>query len=330
MSVSQQRSTGYRGASLAATQRHYDLSDDFFRIWLGPSLAYSSARWAAGDTLETAQARKVEYLIEQAGIQPGHRVLDIGCGYGYELTRLIEDCRIGAAVGITLSEAAVRWLRQRSLPQLEVRLENWIDHRPAEPYDAIMSFEAFEHFARPGMPGPRKVSGYRRFFQRCRSAIKPHGRLVIQTISWGHRFPLERQLLADLYLASRTYPECNPSFLSEIVAASDGLFDIVAMRNDFDDYSRTARAWVANLDADWDHAVELVGERKASDFRRCMSTAVRAFGNGWFYLHRLTFRPVARPTGRARRFLVNNVLGLGPGPAGRDRPVSGRRGRPPG
>jgi cyclopropane-fatty-acyl-phospholipid synthase len=314
MSLTQNQPSRYLGVSPEAARKHYDLPDDFFRIWLGPSLAYSAAKWEPGDTLESAQVRKMDYLVEQARIAPGQRVLDVGCGYGAELRRLLEDEQVGSAVGITLSESGAEWLRARELPRLEVRVENWADHRPAQPYDAIVSFEAFEHFARPGMPAWRKIRGYRSFFERCRSMIHPEGRLVIQTITWGHRFPIERQLLRDLYLATKNYPECNLAFLSEIIAASDGLFDLVALRNDFTDYSKTAEAWVANLDADWDRSVELVGPAKTQDFRRTMSTAVRAFAEGWFYLHRLTFQPVRKPTRPARHFLTNNVLGLGPGP----------------
>jgi cyclopropane-fatty-acyl-phospholipid synthase len=315
MSVIQSRSSGYRGVSVTAARKHYDLPDDFFRIWLGPSLAYSAAMWEkADDTLESAQVRKMDYLVEQARIAPGQRVLDVGCGYGTELTRLLEQEGIGSAVGLTLSQTGADWLRERGLPNLEVRVENWADHRPAQRYDAIISFEAFEHFARPGMSAARKIRGYRAFFERCRSMIEPNGRMLVQTISWGHRFPFERELLRDLYLATKNYPECNPSFLSEIIEASDGLFDLIAVRNDFPDYARTAQAWVANLDADWERSVDLVGGEKTRDFRQTMSTAVRAFSEGWFYLHRLTFKPVERPTGPARHFLINNVLGLGPGP----------------
>ncbi|MEH6376131.1 cyclopropane-fatty-acyl-phospholipid synthase family protein [Streptomyces sp. KLMMK] len=303
------RTNGYRGVSRDAAQKHYDVSDEFFRIWLGPSLAYAAGLWEDGaDTLEKAQLRKTDYLLGQAGIRPGHRVLDIGCGYGAEMQRMVEEYDVDSVTGITLSESAVEWTRNLAIPRTEIRLENWIDHRPAQPYDAIICVEAMEHFARPGMSGRAKTRGYREFFSRCRSWLRPEGRLVIQTITWGHRFPWDLDLLRGLYLASKVYPECNPSYLSELQAAGDGLFDLVALRNDFDHYARTLRCWLENLDADRRRAAELVGEKKARDFERCMTTAVRAFSEGWLHLHRLTFRPVPEPVGPARRFLVNNVL----------------------
>jgi cyclopropane-fatty-acyl-phospholipid synthase len=303
------RSNGYRGVSRTAAQNHYDVSDEFFRIWLGPSLAYACALWEGDDdTLEKAQLRKTDYLLGQAGIGPGKRVLDIGCGYGGELQRMVEEYDVAEAVGITLSEAGVDWINTLNIPRTEVRLENWIDHRPARPYDAIISIEAFEHFAQPGMSGHAKIRGYREFFARCQSWLRPEGRLVIQTISWGHRFKMELDVLRDLYLATTVYPECNPSFLSEIIAASDGLFDVVAVRNDFPHYARTAQSWVEHLRADLDRAAELVGEKKAADFERCMTRAVRAFDDGWFYLHRLTLRPLPSVMKPARHFFINNVL----------------------
>jgi cyclopropane-fatty-acyl-phospholipid synthase len=303
------RTDGYYGVSRDAAQRHYDVSDEFFRSWLGPSLAYACALWADGDDLEQAQVRKMDYLIEQAGVRPGDHVLDIGCGYGGELKRMLAEYGAGRAVGITLSRAQVDWLRAENVPDLEVRLENWVDHRPARPYDAIISVEALEHFARPGMPARRKVAAYRNFFRTCHGLLRPGGMLVVQTISWGHRFPLDINLLRDMYVATTVYPECNPSFLGEIVRACDGIFDVVAVRNDHDHYARTVECWVRRLDEDWERAVGLVGPKKAADFKRCMTAAVRMFAEGWFYLHRLTLRPLPRPVPPARRFLVNNVLG---------------------
>lgn len=304
------RTNGYRGVSRAAAAKHYDVSDDFFRIWLGPSLAYASALWdGEDDTLEKAQLRKTDYLLGQAGVRQGSRVLDVGCGYGGEMQRMVADYDVESVMGITLSEAAVAWTRNLAIPRVDVRCENWADHRPAHPYDAILCVEAMEHFARPGMSGRAKVRGYREFFTRAREWLAPEGRLVVQTITWGHRFPMDLDLLRGLYLASQVYPECNPSYLGELQAASDGLFDLVAVRNDFDHYGRTLQCWLANLESDYDRAVELVGRRRTDDFRTCMTTAVRVFQEGWFYLHRLTFRPVPRPVGPARRFLVNNVIG---------------------
>ncbi|WP_447041540.1 class I SAM-dependent methyltransferase [Streptomyces sp. DSM 118878] len=304
------RSNGYRGVSRTAAAKHYDVSDAFFRIWLGPSLAYAAALWDGDDdTLEKAQLRKTDYLLDQAGVRPGSRVLDVGCGYGGEMRRMVEEYDVESVMGITLSKAAVDWTRNLAIPRTDVRFENWADHRPAQPYDAIISVEAMEHFARPGMSGRAKIRGYREFFTRARDWLAPEGRLVVQTITWGHRFPMDPELLRGLYLASRVYPECNPSYLSELQAASDGLFDLTALRNDFGHYGRTLQSWLANLDAEHDRAVELVGRQRADDFRTCMTTAVRVFQEGWFYLHRLTFRPVPRPVGPARHFLVNNVIG---------------------
>jgi len=307
-------SNGYVGVSRAAAQKHYDVSDDFFRIWLGPGLTYAAAMWEEGDTLETAQARKTEYLIAQAGVQPGSRVLDIGCGYGHELRTLVEKYEVAEAVGITLSEAQVEYLRKQELPRVEVRLENWADHRPRAPYDAIISVEAMEHFARPGLPGFRKIRGYRHFFDRCHRMLRPDGRLVVQTITWGHRFPLDARILSDLYVAATVYPECNPPFLTEIMHACDGLFDVLELRNDRDHYARTAQVWVDRLRAEREYAAELVGRKKAADFERCMAAAVQAFSEGWLALHRFTFRPLPARLGPARRFLVNNVLGRGTTP----------------
>src|SRR5712692_2932993 len=136
------------GASSAAIQSHYDIGNDFYRLWLDRDLNYSAAMWEPDDTLDSAQLRKVDYHISQARAEGATRVLDVGCGWGAMLRRLVETRGVRWAVGLTLSNAQASWTRALGNPQIEVQVESWSDHHPTGPYDAIISIGAFEHFAK--------------------------------------------------------------------------------------------------------------------------------------------------------------------------------------
>src|SRR5258705_13615220 len=98
-----------RGASAEAIQHHYDVGNDFYTLWLDETKTYSSALWEDARTLEEAQLRKIDYHIRQARVEGAHRVLDIGCGWGSTLKRLVEHAGVEQAVGITLSNAQADW-----------------------------------------------------------------------------------------------------------------------------------------------------------------------------------------------------------------------------
>lgn len=141
--------------------------------------------WEEGDTLERAQLRKMDYFVEQTRAAGAGRVLDVGCGGGALLRRLVETHGVERAVGLTLSQAQLDWIGGMGLPRTEVRLENWFDHQPAEPYDAIISVGAFEHFA-SRLSRPERLEAYRAFFQHCHDWLRPGTRLGLQTMAVGH------------------------------------------------------------------------------------------------------------------------------------------------
>jgi cyclopropane-fatty-acyl-phospholipid synthase len=181
-------STDYRGASSSAIRHHYDVGTEFYALWLDPTLTYSCALWdGADDTLPDAQVRKLDYLAGEAGAIGAASVLDIGCGWGALLTRLVQVHGVGRAVGLTLSAEQATYVSALADDRCDVRIENWVDHRPAAPYDAIVSIGAFEHFARYGMSRADRISAYRRFFESCHAWLPSGGRLALQTNVRGNK-----------------------------------------------------------------------------------------------------------------------------------------------
>jgi cyclopropane-fatty-acyl-phospholipid synthase len=291
------------GASAAAVSAHYDVSNAFYRLWLGPTLMYSSALWAAGDELadlDTAQLRKIDYFAQQ--VVPADRparVLDIGCGWGGALRRLAAQHPGGLeGVGLTLSPAQRDHLAEAPVPGVGIRLEDWQDHAPTRPYDAIVSFGAFEHFAPDGSTGPQRIATYRRFFGACHRWLAPGGRLGLETIAHDDApdtdEPLGRGPLGDFVLS--LYPESLCPHLGEIVLGLEPYFEIEVLRSDADDFARTCRAWLVGLRSHEQEAEALVGDEVTSRFRRYLAASelqfrTRAITNYRLVLHR---RPVPR------------------------------------
>ncbi|MFI7099309.1 class I SAM-dependent methyltransferase [Streptomyces sp. NPDC050161] len=292
----------YAGASNEAIQHHYDLSNDFYALWLDPSMTYSCALWEEGDSLEEAQARKIDHHIAESRADCAARVLDIGCGWGSTLRRLVRTHGTEHAVGLTLSRQQGALARTRTWPDCDIRLENWADHQPDEPYDSLICIGAFEHFAQFRLTQREKIAAYRTFFTRCHSWLRPGGRLSLQTITL-EQIPDHPDLLLDLTFIARTiFPESQLPALADIHEASADVLSLVRTREDGGDYARTCRCWLDRLLAARTRASALVGETATQNYERYLRASARVFEQGHAQLLRLTFeRPLTDSAGNTPR-----------------------------
>lgn len=162
---------------------HYDLGNDFYRLWLDPGMSYSSA-WFQGDLqgdLVAAQNAKMAQALAQAGVQPGTRLLEVGCGWG-GLAEMAAASMGAQVKGITLSKAQLQWAKNRiAKADLSDRVElSYQDYRDlpaqhaAEPFDAIVSIEMFEAVGQ---------AYWESYFSMIRQCLKPGGKACIQTIT---------------------------------------------------------------------------------------------------------------------------------------------------
>ena len=171
------------GATQAAIEAHYDVGREFYRLWLDPAMVYSCALWPAAldDDLDRAQQAKLAWHADAAGIGPGARALDVGCGWGAMARFLLEDRQAGHVTGLTLSsdqaDEATSLLGVDA--PADIRLEDWRDHVPVAPYDAIVSVGAFEHFTHQGLDAAARRATYRRFFDQLRPLAGPRGPPVV-------------------------------------------------------------------------------------------------------------------------------------------------------
>ena len=143
-------SKSYEGASPEQIRHHYDVGNEFYDLWLDETRTYSCALYSdsrTDESLADAQRRKLDYYAAQMRASGVGRVLDVGCGWGSMMRRLVDCHNVSSAVGLTLSPSQVEAVTAIDDPRIEVRLENWIAHDPDARYDAIVSLGAFEHFA---------------------------------------------------------------------------------------------------------------------------------------------------------------------------------------
>jgi cyclopropane-fatty-acyl-phospholipid synthase len=242
-------------------------------------MMYSSAMWADAEdaaSLELAQRRKIDFFAARALPGPApRRVLDVGCGWGGTLRRLAEAHQVTGAMGLTLSRAQLDYLTRNPVPGARIRLEDWNDHRPDQPYDAIFSFGAFEHFARDGTTGPQRVVTYRRFFRSCMDWLVPGGRIALETIAHDGApdtdAPLGRGPLGDFVLS--VYPETLAPHLAEIVLGFEPYFELEVLRSDYGDFARTMRAWLVALRGHDREAADMVGDQLVRRFRRYLAAS---------------------------------------------------------
>jgi len=262
------------GASPTAVRAHYDLSNEFYQLWLGPTLMYTSGLWSsdADDRadLDAAVHRKNDFFATHVVRRRGAEVLDIGCGWGGTLRRLSEAHETGRSVGLTLSKAQHEFISARPIANTDVRLESWADHEPIGPYDSIVSFGAFEHVARDGMTSLERIRAYRHFFSRCFDWLKPDGRLGLETVTHDAapdtESPLGRGPLGDAVL--ELYPESICPHLCEIVLGFEPYFEVEVLRSDAADFARTFRLWLVALRAQEARSIELVGADTVRRFLR--------------------------------------------------------------
>ena len=168
--------TKIRGSNIEEVQSHYDLSNEFFRLWQDPTQTYSCAYFERDDmTLEEAQMAKVDLALGKLGLQPGMTMLDIGCGWGSTMMRAIEKYDVNV-IGLTLSHNQKKHIEQLfaesdSPRSKQVRLQPWEEFD--EPVDRIVSIGAFEHFG---------FEKYDFYFKKTYDLMPDDGTMLLHTI----------------------------------------------------------------------------------------------------------------------------------------------------
>lgn len=280
-----------------AITHHYDVSNEFYEMVLGPSLVYSCAVWTDPTiTLEQAQSNKLELVCRKLGLRPGMRLLDVGCGWGSMVLHAAAHHGV-EAVGITLSDAQAEKASKRVYEagledRVEIRVQDYrdVDDRP---FDAISSIGMFEHVGR------RRMAEYLRDLHEL---LVPEGRLLNHAISRpGYPQPdtfvgRSRQLARRLANAiGSDHTSKVESALIERYVFPDGElhevgvlismmqetgFEVRHVESLREHYDLTLQRWVRNLEENWDAAVAQVGEGRARVWLLYMAASAVSFRTG--------------------------------------------------
>jgi cyclopropane-fatty-acyl-phospholipid synthase len=275
----------------ADVQAHYDLSDDFFRLFLDPTHTYSCAYFERDDmTLEEAQIAKVDLALGKLGLQPGMTLLDVGCGWGATMRRAIEKYDVNV-VGLTLSKNQAAHV-QKSFDEMDsprrrrVLLEGWEQFR--EPVDRIVSIGAFEHFGH---------ERYDDFFKMAHNILPADGVMLLHTITGLTLKQMSDQGLPPSFEMARfvkfilteIFPGGRlPSIeMVEQHSAKAG-FTLTRRQSLQPHYARTLDLWAEVLEAHKSEAIEIQSEEVYERYMKYLTGCAKVFRIGHVDVNQFT------------------------------------------
>jgi len=280
---------GARHNSKRSIAHHYDVSNDFYRLWLDSEMVYSCACFQDGhQTLASAQQDKLDYICRKLRLQPGQKLLDIGCGWGALVLWAARHYGVKAH-GITLSEEQYRYARQRIRAeglegQVTVELRDYRDLPDQAQYDRVVSVGMFEHIG---------LKNFDEYFSTIRRVLKRGGLFLNHGITndtgW-RRTPLTR------FINRYVFPDGELARVSDVNDAMEKagfeLLDVESLRRH---YALTLRRWVKSLETQKDHAVRVAGDKVYRLWRLYMAGSAYYFEQGSINVYQVLVGHVGEP-----------------------------------
>lgn len=265
------------------SQSIYDVSNEFFALFLDPTMAYTCAYFERDDmTLEEASNAKFDLALGKLNLEPGMTLLDVGCGWGGALVRAIEKYDVNV-IGITLSQNQFEYSKAKlaKIPTdrtVEVRMQGWEEFE--DKVDRIVTIGAFEAF---------KMERYAAFFERAYNALPDDGRMLLHTIlTYTQQQQLERGVsitMNDLrfarFIGTEIFPGGQLPAQEDIFKfAGDAGFSIERTQLLQEHYERTLNLWAAKLEANKDKAIELQSEAVYDKYMHYLTGCENFFRKG--------------------------------------------------
>ena len=263
-----------------AIAHHYDVSNRFYEMVLGPSMTYTCAVYPElQSTLEQAQFAKYDLVCRKLALEPGMRLLDVGCGWGGMVMHAAEHYGV-KAIGVTLSQRQAEWAQKtiadRGLAdRAEVR---HIDYRDVEErnFDAVSSIGLTEHIGR------RQLGAY---FSRLSSKLRAEGRLLNHCIT---RPTTRERARSGGFIDRYVFPDGELTAIGSIIGQmQDHGLEPRHEENLREHYAMTCRDWGANLERSWDDCVTEVGLRRARVWQLYMAASRVGFDLNTIQLHQV-------------------------------------------
>ena len=265
------------------SQSIYDISNDFFALFLGPTMGYTCSYLENDDmTLDEAQVAKFDLALGKLHLEPGMTLLDVGCGWGGAMEVAVQKYDVNV-IGITLSKAQSEFARERLAKldtdrSIEVRLQGWEEFN--EPVDRIVSIGAFEAF---------KAERYPLFFERAHSLLPSDGRMLLHTIL-AHTQKLFRDngiklTISDLkfmrFIAAEIFPGGQLPAVEDIETLAEGYgFTLERTHLLQQHYARTLDMWSDNLIANREQAISLTSQEVYDRYLKYLTGCADFFKRG--------------------------------------------------
>ena len=277
----------------ANVQAHYDLSDDFFRLFLDPTQTYSCAYFERDDmTLEEAQIAKIDLALGKLGLQRGMTLLDIGCGWGATMRRAIENYDVNV-IGLTLSKNQAAHV-QRSFDGMDtarsrrVLLQGWEEFR--EPVDRIVSIGAFEHFGH---------NRYDEFFELANKILPADGVMLLHTITGLNQEELDHQALPISmnlvrfikFILTEIFPGGQLPSIDMVEERSTAMGFTLTRRQSLQlHYAKTLDLWGEALQAHEAEAIEVQSREVYERYMKYLTGCADLFRSGYIDVNQFTLQ----------------------------------------
>jgi cyclopropane-fatty-acyl-phospholipid synthase len=278
-------------ADARQVQFHYDVSDDFFALWLDERRVYSCAYWREDvSTLADAQSAKLDHICRKLQLRGGERFLDVGAGWGALLLWAAEHYGV-RATGITLSRNqhahVQRVIAERGLTgRVRMELRDYRDLPEDEPFDKIASIGMFEHVGRAYLPA---------YFGKLFRLLSPGGLLMNHGITAGGTRNTQLGAGIGEFIEHYIFPGGELLHLSHVLATmAEAGWEAVDIENLRPHYARTLWAWSDTLEGRLAEARKLTSERVLRAYRLYLAGSAMAFERGWLSLHQVL---AAKPSG---------------------------------
>ncbi len=263
-----------------AIHHHYDVSNRFYELVLGPSMTYTCAVFPDEDaSLEDAQAEKYDLVCRKLGLRPGHRLLDIGSGWGGMVRHAAREYGV-AALGVTLSRNQAAWAqaaieREGLSGCAEVRYGDYRDITEGG-FDAVSSIGLTEHVG---------VRNYRSYFEFIRSRLRPGGRLLNHCITRPHN---DARAETGAFIDRYVFPDGELTGSGRIITEmQDAGLEVRHEENLREHYALTLSGWCRNLAANWDECVTEAGLGTAKVWGLYMAGSRLGFERNEIQLHQV-------------------------------------------
>ena len=274
-----------RGSDKKEVQFHYDISNEFFKLWQDPNQVYSCAYFEKDYyTLEQAQLAKIDLSLGKLGLEPGMTLLDIGCGWGATINRAVEKYDVNV-IGLTLSENQKRHIEEHWLANykgnrtMDVRLQPWEDFDGK--VDRIVSIGAFEHFG---------FNKYDDYFKKTYDWLPDDGVQMLHTITIpedeeikAKKLPLTMSRVRFIkFIMDEIYPGGRLPLASMVTNhAIKAGYKVTQEQHLQPHYVKTLDTWAANLEANKDEAIEITNEVIYERFLKYLTGCADLFREGY-------------------------------------------------